>query len=185
MGLPARLPILAEVDGEEFALPAGTDPLAVLEALAAGSWWAVFRLMDTEETLGARLADHRDRFSLVQARDLAKGVAEALTGYRWHTACVLAASAVRSWSEFDGLCAYRGFDPWSAPVARTLAMVHHCLMAGCKDDVERAYLAYQLDGEEAVSDGGHLASLESSNFAEWNAAFGPDGTLLRKSAITA
>lgn len=181
MGIPARLPVVADVDGAEVELCADLDPLAFLDALGRASWWSVFELIDADQVLGARLADRRDPFTVVQAREIATGVVEAVTGYPWYTACALAGAAVSSWNEFDGLAAYRGFDPWSAPVARTLALAHHCLTLGCKDDVERALLAYRLAGPEAdetdTTAGEQMAQLEASNFGEWAAAFEPDGSL--------
>lgn len=181
MGVPARLPIFAEVDGTEVVLRAGVDPLVLIIALSRGSWWDLFAMMDADDELSARLADPRDPFALTQARELAIGVAEALCGYPWYTACSLAATALVEWQEFDGLAAYRGFDTWSAPVGRTLALVHHCLSLGCKDDVERALLAYRLAGpeadESATPAGEQMAQLEASNFGEWAAAFDADGSL--------
>lgn len=179
MAIPARLPVFADVDGVEVELPAGLDPLVLIEAISRG-WWAVFRLIDSDDVLARRLASPRDGFGLAQARQLARGMVEAVTGYPFYTASSLAATAVSSWTELDGVAAYRGFDPWSAPAARTLALVHHCLMIGCKDDVGRAYMAYQLAGPEAEEIGNPaspMAAIESSNFAEWAAAFEEDGTL--------
>lgn len=188
MPLPARLPLVAEVDGHAVELPADTDPLELIEALARGSWWRLFEVIDAEGALRARLSNPRDAFALSQARQLAVGVAEAVTGYRWHAACKLAATMVADWQGFDGLCAWRGFDPWSEPLARSLAMVHHCLFTGCKDEVERAYLAYELDGpdvDEAQGGSSRMAALEAATVSEWQAAFGPDGRLLRNRDITA
>jgi hypothetical protein len=185
MPLPARLPIYAEVDGEEFALSAGTDPLSIIEALASGSWWQMFKMIDSEQRLARRLTDPRDAFGLAQARELAVGIAEAVTGYAWYACCRLAATITTDFAGFDGIAAYRGFNPWSEPVARSLALVHHCLSMGCQDDVERAYLAFQLEGPQAAAQGSNLAQLESAGFAEWQASFGPDGTLLGNRDITA
>jgi hypothetical protein len=184
MGLPAGLPVAADVDGTLLVLPARTSPMELIGHLAGGSWWDILRLMDGDLTLWSRLADPFDRFGVVAAARVVHEVMAAVTGYSWYTACALASAAAADWPAFDGLCAYRGFDPWSAPIARTLALVHHLLRQQCETPGERARLEFELAGPDA-EDGNDARALaaERRMAAAWAAAFNSDGTA--KAQLTA
>jgi len=190
--IPTRGPVTVEIDGDEYELGAGVDPLRLIEVLAGSDWWEAFLLIDDGWLLVARVADRHDAFTVAAAKSVTVAVVEEMTGFSWFTSCALAATAASSWSEFDGLCAYRGFDPWSAPVARTLAFVHHCLLTSCADEAERARMIYKLSGAEAadaalaagaraaITSGRPdpaMARLEAESIAQWQAAFGPNGEL--------
>lgn len=177
MAIPAGFPVTVDVDGYDLELGGEADPSEVIEALAGGDWWAVLLLLDAERHLWGRISDHADRFSVVQANRLLKQVVQVATGYPWFTSCLLAAHAAADWQGFDGLCAYRGFDPWSEPVPRTLAIVHHLLRSACDTPGEHARLEFELAGPEEQSERGRAQ--ERAIGAEWAAWFNPDGTAKR------
>ena len=198
MPIPTGGPVTIEIDGDDYELAAGLDPLRLIEALAGRDWWEVFLIIDAGWLLVPRVADLYDDFTVATAKAVTVAVVEQLTGLSWFTSCALAATAASSWVEFDGLCAYRGFDPWSAPIARTLAFVHHCLMTSCTDDAERARMVYRLSGAEAadaalaagvqgaITSGRPdpaMARLEAESVAQWQAAFGPNGELKNPAGV--
>lgn len=159
-------------------LRADADPVELIGHLAAGSWWDILRMMDRDLHLWERLSDPFDRFGVVAAARVVQSVVAAVTGYSWHVACALAGAAVADWNGFDGLAAYRGFDPWTAPVSRTLALVHHQLRAQCSTPGELARLEYDLAGPEPENpeDEARALAAERRMAASWAAAFNPDGT---------
>lgn len=178
MALPSRS-VLADVDGHVVELTDRDDPMGLIESLGTGDWWRVFCMIDADGVLFTRLNDRDDGFSVAGALGLVRSMCEALTGYRWYTACSLSATAVSDWSAFDGLAAWRGFDPWEAPVSRSLALVHHCLKSSRETPGDVARLEYQLAGPEAESDPSvGSAKLEAAAFSEWSAYFTEDGTAL-------
>lgn len=174
MAMPAGFPVTADVDGYELELGAEAEPAEVIARLAAGDWWELLRLLDPEQHVWSRISDYADAFSVAQAEGLLRDVVQVATGYPWFASCRLAAHALADWQAFDGLCAYRGYDPWSAPVPRTLAMVHHLLKSACQTPGESARLEFELAGPEEESERGRAQ--ERAIGAEWAAWFNRDGT---------
>jgi len=183
LGIPARS-AQADVDGHLVELSDFADPPGIIESLGTGDWWRLFCMIDQpDHELYRRICDRRDGFDAAAALSLTRVLVETLTGYPFFTACSLAATAVSDWATLDGMAAYQGFDPWTAPVARTLAFVHHCLKTSRDTPGDLARLEHQLAGPEADEDrprapDSSLARAEASMVNEWLGYFGDGGESL-------
>lgn len=132
---PAALPLTYRLDGAELHL-LGADPVRLLHLLATGDWPAILPgLLDDDGryAIAVRLYDPDDHLDLDHVWRAACIVGGAIAGTTpanpdadaaagWWPATRLASLAVHNWMLFDGWAGRRGFDPWAAPLHRTIAL---------------------------------------------------------------